>query len=314
MPDDDVIFPPEIGEVTPEPGEDGVDEVNNPAFDIVFNFTDGNTSYSASANTGAAFWELIITGDLPAVGGIDDLQVDSHLGLIGGGDDGPGGTLANAGPRNFRSGTGGLPYRGEMGIDPADVNNPAIVPIIIHELGHVIGINSGNPSRARGLVSDVGIENRWTGSNAVAEFRILSNNSSATFVRMQDDSGGQDGGHWHETVFGVELMTPSIDTSQFAPLSRMSVAALRDMGYTVDLGYADPFWLPETLAQFRDDRSGNYNTTTTVALNSSVTGSIELVEDNDWFRVSLTAGTSYTFEMNGGATGAGTLADPFLGL
>ena len=286
--------------------------INNPAYNIVFSYTDGNTSYSATADSAAAMWELIITADLPDIGGVDDLRIDSHLGLINDpdGTDGQGGTLANAGPRDLRANF--IAYTGEMGIDPADAGNSALRAIIVHEIGHVLGIPF--TGRNQGPSQTLGIENRWTGANAVAEYRILSNDASATYVRMQDDVGGQNGGHWNEGIFGLELMTPSIDTSQFAPLSRMTIGALRDMGYTVDLGYADPFALGTTPTAFRDDRSGNYNTTATIGVNSSATGSVELVEDNDWFAVSLTGGTSYTFELNGSATGAGTLADPFLTL
>jgi hypothetical protein len=94
----------------------------------------------------------------------------------------------------------------------------------------------------------------------------------------------------------------------------MTLAALRDIGYTVDLGASDPFALPGTPAAARDDRSGNFNATAVLGIGASATGAIELPEDNDWFRVELAAGRSYVFELNGSATGAGSLGDPFLAL
>ena len=41
------------------------------------------------------------------------------------------------------------------------------------------------------------------------------------------------GGHWQETVFGNELMTGSIDRG-FNPISRITVGAFQDMGYTLN--------------------------------------------------------------------------------
>jgi hypothetical protein len=175
--------PPRDPQIVDDPlatDEQDLDSVNNPAYNIVFNFTDGNTSYSAAANAAAAMWELIITADLPDIGGVDDLRVDSRIGLIGDpdGTDGQGNTLANARPTNVRPGTVRA-YTGEMGIDPADASNPALTAIIVHEVGHVLGLNSSTTLRTLNLVSDVNSENRWIGANAVAEYRTLSNNASA---------------------------------------------------------------------------------------------------------------------------------------
>lgn len=53
-------------------------------------------------------------------------------------------------------------------------------------------------------------------------------------------------------------------------------------------------------------------TTGTVAVGGSVTGTIDATGDADWYRVALTAGTTYTFSLRGLVSGLGTLADPVI--
>ena len=55
-------------------------------------------------------------------------------------------------------------------------------------------------------------------------------------------------------------------------------------------------------------------TTGTLSVGGSTTGSVETVGDRDWFRVSLTSGQWYEFDLQGSPTGHGTLADTFLDL
>ena len=68
-----------------------------------------------------------------------------------------------------------------------------------------------------------------------------------------------------------------------------------------------------------DDYSGNTATNATVAIGGLTTGNIETAGDRDWFRVSLLAGTTYSFDLrglqgNGGTLGTGTLHSPYLSL
>ncbi|MGI9037405.1 MAG: hypothetical protein ACR2GQ_00945, partial [Gemmatimonadota bacterium] len=53
-------------------------------------------------------------------------------------------------------------------------------------------------------------------------------------------------GHWRESVFDKESMTPSLDLGT-NPLSILTVGQFEDLGYVVDLGAADPFSPPFTL-------------------------------------------------------------------
>jgi hypothetical protein len=63
-----------------------------------------------------------------------------------------------------------------------------------------------------------------------------------------------------------------------------------------------------------DDHIGNNTTTSTLSLSGSVSGDIQSANDQDWFRITLSVGTTYIFELEGVDSGNGTLADPALRL
>ena len=64
---------------------------------------------------------------------------------------------------------------------------------------------------------------------------------------MLENQGGEGTArsHWRETTFDSEVMTgfsEAVGVPQ--PLSRVTIAAMRDIGYTVDMSAADPYTLP----------------------------------------------------------------------
>ena len=61
-----------------------------------------------------------------------------------------------------------------------------------------------------------------------------------------------------------------------------------------------------------DDISGSISTTGRVTVGNSLTGEIETINDSDAYAVELVAGRTYRIDLEGAATGKGTLADPFL--
>ena len=61
-----------------------------------------------------------------------------------------------------------------------------------------------------------------------------------------------------------------------------------------------------------DDHPDTVDTTGTVAVDGSVTGTLEEAHDNDWFRVDLFAGREYVIDLKGAPTSDGTLSDPYL--
>ncbi len=60
------------------------------------------------------------------------------------------------------------------------------------------------------------------------------------------------------------------------------------------------------------DIPGDSSTTVTLTIGGAINDLLEVVGDRDWFRVNLTAGVSYTFDL--GPTGAGDVSDTYLRL
>jgi len=63
-----------------------------------------------------------------------------------------------------------------------------------------------------------------------------------------------------------------------------------------------------------DDFSNTTSTTGRLTVGGSATGVIGTSSDTDWFRIALTAGQRYQFDLLGSPTGDGTLADPYMSL
>ena len=195
-------------------------------------------------------WSEIIIGELPDVdtpqGRIDDLVIEAKGKNI----DGPGGILGQAGPTLFRL-PSLLPCRGIMEFDSADLArmeaDGSLKDVIIHEMGHVIGI--GTIWQRMGLVQDLDTNNPiFTGRTAMRLFARLKRESGVIPVPVANTGGpGTFGGHWRESVFGNELLTGFLDTG-VNPISRMSIGALKDMGYEVNMDAADRYRLPSSQA------------------------------------------------------------------
>ena len=61
-----------------------------------------------------------------------------------------------------------------------------------------------------------------------------------------------------------------------------------------------------------DDLPGDTTLTGEVDVGGSATGNIDIVSDEDWFRIDLEAGKRYQIDLEGADTGRGTLVDPHL--
>lgn len=240
-------------------------------FDIVIRYT-GDARYQAVFEAAAQRWEHIITGDLPdaislTYGAIDDLLIDASTSAI----DGPGSILAQATPDAYRGASGAsLPEHGLMWFDSADVeemyNDGTLQSVIIHEMGHVLGIGT--------LWSGLNLLNGfdYTGSAALAEYRALTGNANQTGVPVEDVGGsGSIYSHWRESVFDAELMTSIVEPAGiFMPISRMTVGSLSDMGYMVNLAAADPYSIGGTAAPIGGITSNGFDPSYYLARNPDV--------------------------------------------
>ena len=212
------------------------------AYHIAINYS-GNSAYQSVFEAAAAKWEQVITQDLPDVnsssyGSIDDLLINASVVSI----DGVGQILGQAAPDAFRTGSL-LPYHGFMQFDTADVQamyeRGTLLAVIEHEMGHVLGLGT--------LWNSLHLKNgnyQYVGSNALDAYVSLGG-SPATSVPLEQNGGaGTAGCHWSESVFNTELMTGYIEDSGTMPLSIVTIAALEDLGYTVDFSAADAYTLP----------------------------------------------------------------------
>lgn len=245
-------------------------------FQIEVRFLRGLTSSQKSIFAEAADrWARVIVGDLETAvindfSGrvvIDDLLIDAEGVPIDGVNNVPN-TLGEAGPTRFRSedaaSGAGLPAKGHMRFDSADLaqmeEEGSLLDVITHEMGHVLGI--GTVWTDFGLLKNFpgpnfrNIDPTFVGPGAMEEFGKLTGGGPAPVPVANVGGPGSAGGHWRETVFDDELMSPNIDGSN-NPLSRLTVASLGDLGYTVDLDAAEDYELPNFL---EIARSGHVST------------------------------------------------------
>jgi hypothetical protein len=225
------------------------------AYNIEVRFVGGLTEAQKNAFKKAADrWSRVIVGDLPSVL-IDGDVIDDLLIVAQGVEiDGPGKILGQAGPTHIRPASAGasalLPAKGLMSFDTADLakmeSDGTLVDVITHEMGHVIGI--GTIWEDKGLLLGAGTNNpSFKGANAKKEYGVLKGTGPVKVPVENTGGPGTRDGHWRETVFRNELMSGFIG-SPGNPLSKMTVASLKDMGYKVNLSAAEPYKLPNLMA------------------------------------------------------------------
>lgn len=238
-------------------------------FDIEVVILDhGTSAQDAAFQEAADRWMDIITSDIPSQSfafqpveanactqgqpriddEVDDIRIYVRIDSI----DGPSGTLAQAGPCILR-GLKAHPVIGVMTFDEADLEAlsavGAMVPVILHEMGHVLGLGTiwselgllENPS----IPSNPGVDTYFPGERAIDAFDEAGGTTVYTLgekVPVENLAGpGSSDAHWRESVLGPELMTPSYNGGRANPLSGITIASMADLGYRVDMSRAEPF-------------------------------------------------------------------------
>jgi hypothetical protein len=221
-------------------------------------------SQRAAFEDAAARWGTIITGDISDIQAsiptgscftnspssnisIDDLLIFARIEPI----DGVNGILGAAGPCILRS-SNKLPLMGLMRFDEADVanmeTNGQLRDVILHEMGHVIGIGSLWPTftllAAPSTPGTSQLDTHFIGANGIAGFDLIGGAIYAgAKVPVENSFGsGTINVHWRENVLVNELMTGFLNSGS-NPLSLLTVRSLQDFGYAVNAGAADPFQL-----------------------------------------------------------------------
>lgn len=141
------------------------------------------------------------------------------------------------------------PRFGTMRFDVADVNwmvsQGTLGNVILHEMGHVLGLGT---MWENGLLGKTVLPG--TGGYAYSgQYGNMGNvevgRSGAAVV---EDTGGPGTarGHWKEAVYDNELMTGYVESGNVRmPISRLTVQALRDLGFpNVDVSKADVYTVP----------------------------------------------------------------------
>ncbi|MDE2878599.1 CARDB domain-containing protein [Candidatus Palauibacter soopunensis] len=139
-----------------------------------------------------------------------------------------------------------IPYQGYADFDPAVTRDPHWLDIIARRLlGHALGFGEAlwGP---RGQLMDPSTSEQAPDTHVVSpraeEAFDAAGGTSYTGPKIplqQDGSNGQ----WRSSVFGSEIMSAAWSRSGHVPTSAVTLQALADLSYTVDLSYANPFAL-----------------------------------------------------------------------
>ena len=193
-----------------------------------------------------ARWQAVLARGVP------DMAVHSDAGTCGNGSPAFDGTVDD-----IHINVAVIPLSGLMGEAASCVNGPDSLPrlsfihidqasidwlyshgylgdLVTHEMGHALGFTGPTWWAYR---QDAGTDGfRFTGPRAMAEYSRLGGSGTVPL-----DNGG---GHWNETIFQSENMTCYLENLTSHPLSALTVAAMADSGYHVDLAAAEPYTLP----------------------------------------------------------------------
>ena len=247
--------------MTLETGDDVV------PFDISLSFVGTlPASVQNAAAAAASRWEELIIGDVTDVeigtpqninncvegesvsGTIDDIQIFVQVTSFTSPT-----TLASAGPCAYRT-FGELPVWGVIKVNQDKISQleaeGGLVDVMVHEMGHVLGLGTmweqkellRNPS-----VGNPGADTHFIGARARAAFDAAGGTSYVgAKVPVENSTGneGSDDGHWRESVFRTELMSPSYESGAVKPVSAITAESFRDLGYGVDVSAADAYTLP----------------------------------------------------------------------
>lgn len=138
-----------------------------------------------------------------------------------------------------------LPMKGTIRLKkeklPALEDAGALVYALKHEIGHVLGL--GTVWEAKGLVAGTFYDPVFTGAaakRAYLELQEMANHPQPTLKDVPLDAVDFNSfTHWSESIFGDEIMTPVLIRGRLNAVSKLTAAALEDMGYLVDYAAID---------------------------------------------------------------------------
>jgi hypothetical protein len=154
-----------------------------------------------------------------------------------------------------------LPYAGCMIFDQDNIQelltSGGLYNVILHEMAHVFGF--GTIWDEKGLLvgkcptsstpSYAGPSSQEGFVAALVAGAVYDNPITPVEGEGTCNDGTRDG-HWSESVMGNELMTGFINAGP-NPLSAITSASLRDLGYVVNDAPSDPYTVPSLMAALR---------------------------------------------------------------
>ncbi len=233
-------------------------------FDITIEFASDDVSddYILAFEDAVDRWEAIITGDLPyafveGYGYVDDILIEVAVEDIELSFEGVSQTvLAISSVLDQRDGVSGadaLPTYSRIVINAEEVGTLLnLDEFVANTIGRALGF--GALWEEFGIVRLIDGVPTYTGPNGLREMEELSDDLNGVNALEDGANGGLAAEYWSEAVFDEELMTsrtenrrpdagpgnPSVPDN---PISALTIAAMQDLGYTVDYGEADFFRL-----------------------------------------------------------------------
>lgn len=187
---------------------------------------------------------------------IDDLaiaiEVQDFFGIGGG--------VAAAGVCSVREGSY-LPVTGILTMDRADIphlrESGRLEKVILHEMGHNLGIGTtwDKIDLLRNFPASSPYEKNthFAGPLAIEAFDEAGGTNYPHEPKVPVDGNGA---HWRLEVLYNELMTGVTFTDIFEPLSAITIQALADYGYTVNVDQAEAYALPGVVVAKRGGAQG----------------------------------------------------------
>jgi hypothetical protein len=163
--------------------------------------------------------------------------------------DGVNGILGQAGPCIVRDDPGYLAAVGVMQFDTADLvgleSSGRLNAVILHEMGHVLGFGTLWNFLNNALLTGAGGSDPFFNGSSTRGAFLASVAAGSTFtgnpVPVENTGGGGTrDSHWRESTVSNELMTGFLNQG-VNPLSAITAASFRDLGYLVNDAVSEQF-------------------------------------------------------------------------
>ena len=239
--------------------------LDDSSFDITIEFISDDVpdEYVDAFEEAVERWEQVIVGDLDygfveGYGFVDDILIEvsvEDIELVFAGVEQN--ILAISSVLDQRSdaltGTGALPTYSRIVLNSEEIGTLLnLDELAQNTIGRALGF--GSLWEEFGLVRNIDGIATYTGSNALREMEELSDDLNGQNVLEDGEDGALAAEYWSEANLDAELMTPRVELRRPEnglppqgrpdnPISELTIGAMQDLGYDVDYGAADNFFL-----------------------------------------------------------------------